>query len=252
MDEYLEMLCLRWHYNSLTFTQWRQRFLEPLGGTYDPYGNYLVQVGDPNGLLFSCHIDTVPGTAETHTSLAIDPDGIVYRAEPTQPLGADDTNGVWLMRQLIHRGFNATYLFHRDEEIGLLGANWLAQNQTQWLAQFHTAIALDRRGYADIVTHMAGQRTCSDTFAWYLADALAMYPNPNGGRTDVACYNYLIANCTNISVGYFAEHSPHEYSNFHFLKQLLDKLLCLDPKQLASFYLDGSASKPTHLPPTSN
>lgn len=179
-------------------------------------------------MLFSCHYDTVPGMGQRRLIVE---DGIV-RNDGGEPLGADDTNGVWVLRQLIQQGFPATYIFHADEELGALGAMWVAAQNRAWLEQFYCAIAIDRRGYGDVITHMRGKRVCDDTFAWYLADILEMKPCPYGGMTDTYMYRQIIPQCTNISCGYFKEHSEQEWSNFTFCQSLVERLLRLKPERL--------------------
>ena len=237
MEEYLEMVSyLRTGADPSAYQEWMAQFLEPLGGQYDAYGNYIVTEGEPNGILFSAHTDTV---SKTTSDIRIDSVHVMransrwmVKTDGSRPLGADDTNGVWILREMIRHHYPATYIFHRDEEMGGLGSHYIAQNHQDWLSQFQVAIAIDRKGYQDVITHMVGTRTCSDTFAMSLANHLGMQLCTKGGITDTYNYVGLIPNCTNLSCGYFRAHTNHEYADFTFCQELLNKLLQLEPKLL--------------------
>jgi len=240
MEEYMEMIkTLRFSSNPEIYQQWMSCFLEPLGGSYDTYGNYIVEVGQPNGILFSAHTDT----QTVKSKLDLEKPVVYFQTEgktfvhtnKQRPLGADDTNGVWILRSMILQGYPATYVFHKDEEVGCLGSSHIASHYSDWLSRFQCAIAIDRKGYTDVITHMIGISTCTPHFASYLAQSLNMNPSPKGGLTDTFYYSPFIPNCTNLSCGYFYAHSNQEFSDFSFCQELLHKLLDLDPDKLVHF-----------------
>ena len=76
-------------------------------------------------------------------------------------LGADDTAGVWLALELIRRQIAGRYVFHFGEERGGIGSGMLAHRHPDWLAECQMAIALDRAGYDEVITHQGGNRTAS-------------------------------------------------------------------------------------------
>lgn len=248
MEEYMEMVSWLRRLGLCGFKEWMERFVEDLPGYYDGYSNYIVTVGSPNGLLFSVHVDTViPENYKFERNVIIPyrEDGHwLIRGNGLQPLGADDTNGVWILRQLIREGFPATYIFHQDEERGLRGSRYIAKNRPSWLGTFHSAIALDRKGYGDCITHMIGSQVCSYSFAYYLSDRLGLTPCNRGGYTDTFNYAPYIANCTNLSCGYFNEHTNREYADFTFCEEMVRRLLCLDADRLCKFAV-GQGSRKT-------
>jgi hypothetical protein len=138
--------------------------------------------------------------------------------------------GIWLAQEMITARVPGIYVFHRGEECGGLGSTWLAQNAPSWFAQFDAAIALDRAGYEDVITHQGGQRCCSDEFAKSLAMAIGgnFKPCDRGVFTDTANYVDLIGECTNLSVGYFKQHGPMEHTNLSFAASLRDALVKAD------------------------
>ncbi|MGZ2408613.1 hypothetical protein [Rhizobium ruizarguesonis] len=82
-------------------------------------------------------------------------------------------------------------------------------------------------GYDDIITHQGHRRTASDAFALSLAAELggSFKPSDKGVYTDTREYAHLVAECTNISVGYFKQHSRDEKQDIRFLLALREALL---------------------------
>jgi hypothetical protein len=211
-----------------------ETYLEPLGGLRDEYGNTMVEVLVPEGhprILWSVHTDTVHrhgGTQKVEVTR-----GVAWTSDGSC-LGSDDTVGVWLALEMIKAKVPGVYIFHRDEESGGLGSSWLAKEAAEYIGQFDCAIALDRAGYADVITHQASSRCCSDEFAKSLAVQLggAFKPCDTGVFTDTANYVDLIGECTNLSVGYFKQHGPMEHTNLSFASSLRDALIKADWTQL--------------------
>jgi hypothetical protein len=206
------------------------RFIDNLPGVKeDGYGNRWVVVGKRPNIMFSSHTDTV------HTEHGFQEvrmhDGVAW-AECSSCLGADDTTGNWLMIEMINAGVEGMYVFHRDEETGGGGSRYMADVYGDDLqkAGIQACIALDRKGYGDVITHQGWSRTCSDAFAKSLAAILGgrFKPDDGGVFTDSANYTECIGECTNLSVGYFAQHGPAEVTNVAFLSQLREVLIHAD------------------------
>lgn len=247
------------------------RFLKPLGVERDRYGNYSVVVGDCPSLVWSCHTDTVhhrggrqrvklsadgllsaplikldtpvvlPGysyVGKDGKSVVV-PDRLQEYATGSGCLGADDTAGVWLLAELIRRGVPGRYLFHYGEECGCEGSRALADDVPAWAADARFVIALDRKDTGDIITHQCGSRTASDAFAWSLAKQLNAHglhysPSDRGLYTDSDSYSGLVAECTNLSIGYAGNHSQAETLDTTHCLTLLDALASLDVSALVS------------------
>jgi hypothetical protein len=207
-------------------------WLKPLGLHQDKAGNLYKRIGD-SPVLWSCHTDTVhKGGGHQNVRLI---DGIATTADASSNcLGADDTAGCWLMSEMIRAQRPGLYVFHRGEEIGGIGSTYIATRFTNLLEQSPIAIAFDRRGTDSIITHQMGWRCCSDAFAYSLGNALGMghTRDPGGTFTDTANYTELIAECTNLSVGYRNEHSRSESLDTTYLIRLRDALLQLDGRDL--------------------
>jgi hypothetical protein len=146
-----------------------------------------------------------------------------------QCLGADDGVGVWLMLEMIKSGVPGAYLFHRGEELSGIGSSAIHDQASEFLSQFKWAIAFDRRGTTDIITHQSGIRGCSDEFARELAKqlnrgGLYLTLSKNGSYTDTFEYFDIIPECTNVSVGYQREHTPNETLNLDYLFRLRNSI----------------------------
>ncbi len=204
-----------------------RQWLGPLGCRADKYGNRILQVGRKPSILWSCHTDTVhkmPGIQRVAYG-----DGIA--TSDGDCLGADCTAGIWLMVNMIRAKVPGLYVFHRAEEIGCKGSRWIADNTPHILDGIDAAIAFDRRGHSDIITHQVGMRTASDAFARSLATALAplKYRADDGGIfTDTDSYAGIVPECTNISVGYEGAHSKRESQDVDHLVRLLDVIVEAD------------------------
>ena len=198
-------------------------FIDPQGETLA----YCISVGDSD-VMWSSHVDTVDPYKVGSVGRKVNYDAEFMTAWcEDEILGADDGAGVWLMLEMIDAGVPGNYIFHRGEERGGIGSKGMAKHFADYLSTFTHAIAFDRRGVQDVITHQAIGRCCSDEFAAYFADALDMThrPDPSGVYTDTAEYTDLIGECTNISVGYEGEHMKGESLDVSYLLQLRDAII---------------------------
>jgi hypothetical protein len=208
-------------------------YIMPLGGTIDKAGNVIIRVGDSR-VLWSSHTDTIHRTGGRQR-IAVNGDMIkIGHGETSNCLGADCTTGVWIMREMILHGVSGLYVFHDSEEIGGLGSSSLRKHHDGLLDGIDFAIAFDRKGYDSIITHQWGGRCCSDDFAKSLSKLMPnAYQLDNGGTfTDTANYTDVIAECTNISVGYFNQHTTSETQSISHALALRDAMLKFDETKL--------------------
>lgn len=231
----LDMLKYMRPHDSEVEQKFIDHYIKPLGSTKDGFGNRWIKIYYPDGgepdIIFSCHTDTVH-TEAGFQSLTVG-DGRVYTEEGSC-LGADDTTGVWLALEMVRAKVPGLYLFHRSEEIGGQGSQYLKTHFVETLKKYKAAIALDRKGYGDIITHQGGDRCCSDTFAKSLGDILGgTFTASTGGTfTDTKNYTDLIGECTNISVGYFDQHGKSEWQDLSFAYALRLALIAADWSKL--------------------
>ena len=191
----------------------------------DGFGNRILTVGKHPSVMFSCHTDTVHRGEGTNALFLDEARQEVFNTDGSC-LGADDGAGMWLMLQMIKAGKRGLYVFHRGEECGGLGSDWIAGHTPELLDGIKYCIALDRKGDTSVITHQFSGEGCSNTFAVALSGALGMgfEPDPTGIFTDSDNYTHIIPECTNLSVGYYSEHTAGELLDYGFLQRLSDKL----------------------------
>lgn len=213
----------------------RTRYLTSLpNAKTDMWGNIHVRVGT-SCVLWSSHTDTVHRKSGIQHVLHEQDCLLLSDDKRSSCLGGDDTVGVFLMREMILAHVPGYYVFHYGEESGGIGSRALASNvEGTFFTPFDCAIALDRAGTGDVITHQAAERCCSDAFALSLASQLGgkYAPCPYGTYTDTAEYTDMIGECTNLSVGYFHAHSRDEFVWLAHVWQLLDSLIHLDQSTL--------------------
>lgn len=202
--------------------------------TKDGAGNiYTLVTSDtvpsPN-TLFSSHMDTVHDdetAIELYMCTQPDTDkgnviGVVNGSRSI--LGADDKLGVYIMLEMIHNRVPGLYIFHVGEESGGIGSKHILKHNEELIKGYSRAIAFDRKGYFDIIRRQRGGTCCSDDFvnalAKELTEARKKLPDPiepkfgfsgaSGTFTDTATYMSVIPECTNLSVGYFNQHTSRE------------------------------------------
>lgn len=221
---------------SLAETEFVERFLMPLGFERDGGHNLVLRIGDSPSILWSSHMDTVhykSGRQTVHydgTTLSLTR---AAKRAGSNCLGADCTAGVWLMTEMVKAKVPGLYVIHHAEEHGCRGSSWLAQD-SGFFDGINAAIAFDRLGYESIVTHQMGSRGASDEFAKSLAGILGgSYGIDRAGVfTDTNEYFGVIPECTNISVGYFQQHTTRETQDVRFLIALRDTLVSADWSRL--------------------
>lgn len=204
------------------------------GCRVDTAGNIHFPVG-LSRTLFCAHVDTVHERSGSNH----------FKRESGRwigcgdVLGADDGAGVALLMHMIKSGVPGHYLFTQGEEQGCIGSTCLAQIEGDALRRFDHAIAFDRKGTSSVITHQRSERTCSDEFAQRLASelngcgtGLSLHPDPTGFATDTCEFAHLIAECTNVSVGYWNAHTENEWLDLEYFEAICNAVVRLDWEQL--------------------
>jgi hypothetical protein len=198
------------------------RFL-PFGYKKDEDGNYFYEVGHGSKTIFTSHLDTA---CKNQTKVTHRFDGKFIRTNGTSILGADDKAGVTILLYLIYNKVPGLYYFFIGEECGCIGST-AASKRFDFFSKYNMMVSFDRRGTNSIITHQSSRRTCSDEFAKSLSTefvkfGLKMNPDDTGVYTDSAEFVDSIPECTNISVGYYNEHTFNEHQDIDFLVNLAE------------------------------
>ena len=191
----------------------------------DKHGNYFYKIGRSR-TMFTAHLDT-SGHERRNVKHVIDKN--IVKTDGKTILGADDKAGVTIMLYMINHKIPGLYYFFIGEETGCIGSGKLAK-YGDLEGKYDRVVSFDRRNTGSVITYQSFTRCCSDTFANALADQLNKsgleYKIDEGGiYTDSAEFTEIIPECTNLSVGYYKEHTSGEYQDIEHLEKLANACL---------------------------
>lgn len=242
--ELLQMLTYCRPDGSKTEKKFINRYLTPLGLKRDEAGNLYKTIGKSQ-VIWSSHTDTVHYKHGKQELAILGEDIKLRHGSKSNCLGADCTTGVWIMREMIKAEVPGLYIFHTGEERGGIGSEWIKSNGADMLKGYKAAIAFDRLAKTSIITHQFGGRCCSDIFADSLGRALGggWEKDDGGSFTDTANYTGLVNECTNISVGYYGQHSSRETQNIPHAARLREIMIAFDESKLTIARRPGEVEK---------
>jgi hypothetical protein len=209
----------------------------PLGYQIDEWGNYYLEIGEST-TMFTCHLDTA-SYSEGKVNHVFD--GNYIKTDGSSILGADDKAGMVILLYMIKKEIPGLYYFFLGEERGCIGSSKVSQywDSLPFSKKINKVISFDRRGTSSIITEQFGGVCCSDIFANELSQRLNSVensfnfrPDPTGIYTDSAQFIDIVPECTNISVGYYNEHSSSERQDIEFLKKLCKAVIKIDWESL--------------------
>jgi hypothetical protein len=194
----------------------------------DLVGNYYKIIGSKPTTMFTCHLDTADRKQGVTRLYSIQEDGQEHIiTDESTILGADDKSGTTVMLYLMANNVPGLYYFFIGEERGGIGSHALADvyDEVEYLKEIKRCVSFDRRKTISVITSQAGGRCCSDEFGQALCDAynasgLNLKIDPTGVYTDSASFIDYIPECTNVSVGYYNEHTGKEKQNMDYLIEL--------------------------------
>lgn len=191
----------------------------PSGYFKDAHGNYFYKIGNSK-TAFTCHLDTA---CKTQVNVIHKFEKNIISTDGKSILGADDKAGMTVLLYMIHKRVPGLYCFFIGEEVGCIGSG-KASDDTMFL-DYDRMISFDRRGTKSVITFQSSKRCCSDVFAESLSrefnkHSLNMAPDNTGVYTDSAEFTHVIPECTNISVGYYKEHTHMEHQDIDHLVTL--------------------------------
>jgi hypothetical protein len=202
----------------------------------DECGNYYHIIGEKPKTMFTSHLDTADREQKVTKLFSIVENGEEYIVTDEKSiLGADDKAGVTVMLYMMAHNIPGLYYFFIGEERGGIGSNKLSgiYEKIDYLKAIERCVSFDRRNYFSVITHQLGKRCCSDVFANALCkelnkSGLDLKIDTTGIYTDSASFIDDIRECTNISVGYFNEHTGQEYQNITYLESLCEASVSAD------------------------
>jgi hypothetical protein len=194
-----------------------------------------MTIGDSR-TIFTCHMDTACYRYQKVNHVI---QGNMISTDGYSVLGGDDKNGMTILLYMIYRKVPGTYYFFQGEESGMVGAHCIIQKDRNFFLDYDRMVSFDRRAYHSVITHQIGRRGCSQEFALALAKMLndknssfKYVPDSTGIFTDSASFIGIIPEVTNLSVGYFGEHSHGERTDIKFLSDLARAACLMDWESL--------------------
>ena len=190
----------------------------PKGYYNDEQGNYYYKIGNSR-TAFTSHLDTA---CKSQVKVVHKIDGMMIRTDGKSILGADDKAGVTILLYMIEKNVSGLYCFFVGEEVGCIGSGFASRDKS--FKEYDRMISFDRRGTESIITHQSSSRCCSDKFANELSKEYSKFGmnlklDDTGVYTDSAEFTSVIPECTNISVGYYQEHTHNESQDIlHLIK----------------------------------
>jgi hypothetical protein len=206
----------------------------------DQFGNYYKIIGKSE-TMFTSHLDTADRQQKDVTvySTILANGDEMFVTDNTSILGADDKSGVSVMLYMMSHNIPGVYYFFIGEERGGIGSHQVAGvfDTVEHLKGMKRCVSFDRRNYYSIITHQLGRQCCSEQFAQSLAgelnkSGLSIALDSTGVYTDSASFIDEIPECTNISVGYFSEHTMNESQNITYLEKLASACIKVDWESL--------------------
>jgi len=202
----------------------------------DVHGNYFYEIGQSR-TIFASHLDTATKVSSKVNHVF---DGDIIKTDGTTVLGADDKAGVTIMLYMIKNNIPGLYYFFLGEEVGCVGSKKVADVQKkEKIEGINKVISFDRRSTSSIITHQTSRRCCSEEFGEALSKALDdveetfKYKNDDTGvLTDSVQFISIYPECTNISVGYYSEHTFSERQDISHLEKLAEACIKINWTEL--------------------
>jgi hypothetical protein len=202
----------------------------------DEFGNLFIKIGESDAM-FTSHLDTAT-KALCEVNHIFEKN--IIKTDGKSILGADDKAGVTIMLYMIEHNVPGLYYFFLGEEVGCIGSKKVAGVQkVEKIPGINKVISFDRRGTDSIITFQSSKRSCSDKFGQALADELNLINktfdyklDKNGILTDSIQFTSIYPECTNISVGYYSEHTFSERQDIEHLRKLAVACLTINWNEL--------------------
>lgn len=201
----------------------------------DRFGNYFYKIGESR-TVFTSHLDTA---CKDSTSVIHVIKNNIIRTDGKTILGADDKAGVSIMLYMMKHNIPGVYYFFIGEEVGCVGSRQAATIASDFRGKYDRMISFDRRSTDSVITYQSSTRCCSDEFANNLASelnksGLKYKKDDTGVYTDSAEFVDIISECTNLSVGYYGEHTVNESQDISHLEKLADACLKVNWENLVT------------------
>jgi len=183
---------------------------------YNPIVDDGYIYAEGSDVCLTAHLDTVH--KELVKKVNVIKDDIV---SSPQGIGGDDRCGVYMILEIIKKGFHPTVLFCEDEEIGGIGSNKFVRTRREMPVKFF--IELDRAHATDLVFYNDDNIEFHD---W--CEKVTGYKTNYGSFSDIShlCPHFEISG-VNVSCGYYGAHTLQEYVVFSEMENSIEATIKL-------------------------
>lgn len=213
-----------------------ERYLSKFYTKVKSTAKYTYAIGDIP-ILLCAHVDTVFSTPPSFF-LYDKEEGVIWSP---QGCGHDDRAGVFMIMNIISQGYKPHILFTNEEEVGCLGAEALVKFEECPFKDLKYIIQLDRRGVDDCVFYYGDNQTFID----YVEDF--GFKEAKGSFTDIVVLCPAWGICgTNLSIGYFNEHTVTELLHLPTWFNTMNKVIKMlkNPPKMKFIYTEAPTSQP--------
>lgn len=132
-------------------------------------------------------------------------------------IGGDDRCGVYIILELLKRGFRPSIIFCCDEEIGALGASAFAKIHTT-ISNINWFLEFDRKGKTDVVCYSDDNPELTKVFEEF------GFKKSYGSFSDISKLAPAYGlSAVNVSSGYYKPHTKDEYIKMDDLDWIIDR-----------------------------
>lgn len=152
--------------------------------------------------------------------------GIISGHGEHRVLGGDDKCGIFVALEVARTTKHPMkILFTVQEEIGLVGMEFVAETKEEWFDNISYSITIDRRGGNHLLISQLGVKSCSRDFAKMAVNAGKSAGIPvtieDGSLADVVILRDLVDNAINISAGYYNPHTEYEEIDYTEVEKII-------------------------------
>lgn len=132
-------------------------------------------------------------------------------------IGGDDRCGVYIILELLKKGFRPSIIFCCDEEVGGLGAKAFTKVYSS-ISNINWFLEFDRRGKNDVVSYQDGNNELTNVFEQF------GFKHSYGSFSDISILApFYKISAVNISSGYYKAHTKDEYIALDDLDWIIEK-----------------------------
>jgi len=204
----------------------------------DGHGNYYKKVGTSK-TMFCGHLDTYCREYKRVWHVI---DGDIIKTDGTTTLGGDDKAGIVVMIKMMEANIPGLYYFFRGEEgvtspSGTWGSKQALKSRGDFFKDYDKCVAFDRKANTSIISEQMYSECCSSEFvnaliSEFKKNGMDYRNDPTGMWCDSGVFMETIPECTNISMGYKAEHTFNEEQDIVHLEKLVNAAINIDWEKL--------------------